>query len=69
MDRAEPPMGLGTVAQSGRDLSLPVSALQAPLLAEAAGDTVRQRVVFQKWIWRLLCLWSTRYYFHLSPLL
>jgi len=24
-------------------------------------------VVFQTWIWLLLCLWSTGGYFHLSP--
>jgi len=29
-------------------------------------DCIVMRVVFQKWRWRLLWLWSARHYFHLS---
>jgi len=42
MDDAHPQTALGTGAQSGRHLSLPVSVLRTALLGEATGGAVCQ---------------------------
>jgi hypothetical protein len=39
-DKAHPQTALGTVTQPRRDLSLPVSALRAPLSGEATGGAL-----------------------------